>query len=445
MGRLTGGKIMEVDPGSIGAELDLEPGDILRKINDTEIRDLIDYLMLSAESEIKLEVIKKSGELHQIEFEKDPEEPFGLTFEDDIFDGLKTCSNHCIFCFVHQLPAKQRPSLYVRDDDYRLSFLQGSYITLTNLTEQDWRRIEKWRLSPLYISVHATQPDIRQKILGSKDAVSIVDQLRRLGNAGITLHTQAVICPGLNDGSVLEATITELAAIWPAVASLAVVPVGLTKNRRNLFPLKPFTKEESIPVIDIIECFQDHFLEKFGTRFVFAADEWYIAAGQDFPDDVEYEDYYQLDNGVGLIRRFLTQFKVAFGENLLKLQKIRQKMVVVTGKATARLWREVLDNVKRYCPEMEIEVLQVTNGFFGSSVTVTGLLVGADIIAAIDTHQANSGAVYLIPQITLKRDQDLFLDGVSVAELKTACRPKRIEVVPADAAQWVNWIINYFT
>jgi putative radical SAM enzyme (TIGR03279 family) len=453
MGKFGGAKIVKVELGSIGAELDLEPGDVLCKINGVAVSDLIDYLMLCAEEDLKLEVGKTSGEIQEIHFRKELVDPLGLVFEAEIFDGIKTCTNHCIFCFVRQMPLKLRPSLYIRDDDYRLSFLQGSYITLTNLSEADWQKIEKWRLSPLYISVHATQPEVRKQLLGCRDSDiigtdiistdNIMEQLHRLAKAGITMHTQAVICPGINDGPVLERTIRDLSELWPSVASLAIVPVGLTKERRNLFKLEPFNKQDSIKVLKTIKLFQTNFIKMMGFRFVFAADEWYILAGNKFPVDGEYEDYLQLDNGVGLVRRFLTDFTDAFQGELPQLKKLTQKLVVVTGKATRRLWGEVQRRFSTNCPGLKLEILEVANLFFGPTVTVTGLLAGNDIIKSICNHPADAASRYLIPRITLKHEENIFLDDVSVDDLKKACYPKRIEIVPSNAADWIDWLIQY--
>lgn len=448
MGKPAGAKIANVESGSIGDSLGLEPGDLLMKINQIPLNDLIDYLMLCSEETLQLEVVKTSGETLDIEFEKDPAEPLGLTFDDDLFDGIRTCSNHCIFCFVHQMPPKQRVTLYIKDDDYRLSFLQGSYITLTNLSEADWRRIEKWRLSPLYISVHATNPEVRKLLLGSKHGSNIMEQLRRLAAAGITLHTQAVICPGINDGDILEKTIRDLAEIWPAVLSLAVVPVGLTKERRNLFNIEPFNKEGAGNVLEMVEHFQAHFRKTMGTRFVFAADEWYIMAGKEFPNEEAYEEYWQLDNGVGLIRRFFTDFDPVFREEMAVFQQFRSEIVIVTGKSTPRLWNEICRIFARHCPDLSLKILYVSNNFLGPTVTVTGLLAGNDIIQSIIAHEAMPGAWYLIPQITLKQDEDLFLDGICLEQLKAACKPKQVAVVPTSAAEWLDWLIenkNLFT
>lgn len=438
---INGAIISDVTPESIAAELGLEPGDRILAINGVKPLDFIDYLFLTSDEEsLTLDVLKTNGETWELELEKDASEPLGLGFSDLVFDKVRTCRNNCLFCFVHQLPENQRASLYVKDDDYRLSFLQGSYITLTNLTAKDWERIIRLRLSPLYISVHATDPTVRQRLLGRKKAADILDQLRRLTDVGITLHTQAVLCPGINDGLVLEKTITDLAEFWPNVASLAVVPVGLTGHRDKLFELRPFQKNEAKQVIDTVRKFQKKLFESFGSRFVFAADEWYIIAGEEFPPDEAYEDYLQLDNGVGLTRRFLTEFAETIQNKKNILGSISAEIVIITGRDTGWMWFNIQDAFRRIAPLIRLEILPVENYFFGQTVTVTGLLSGQDILRAVINHQSSAPAVYLIPQITLKADQDLFLDSMPFADLQERCRPKTVQIVPSDAASWIDWI-----
>lgn len=448
-----GGTISSIEPGSIAAELELQPGDKLLKINGSRLADFIDYLFYSAADEdLTLEVLKQSGEIWEIELEKEPGEPLGLGFAELVFDGVRSCANHCLFCFVHQLPADQRASLYVKDDDYRLSFLQGNYITLTNLRTTDWERIIRWRLSPLYISVHATDPAVRQKLLGCKKAAGgrtpIMEQLQQLVDAGITLHTQAVLCPAINDGAVLEKTIRDLSGFWPNVASLAVVPVGLTGHRDNLFPLRPYTKEEARRVLQMVRCFQDEYFQTLGSRFVFAADEWYILAEEAFPDDAEYEDYLQLDNGVGLIRRFLSDIQESVADFSDSSRNISARLTLITGQATRRMWEQAVPVMTRYFPGIHLEVLPVVNRFFGPTVTVTGLLGGRDIGAAIRDHAVNETSaslenIYLLPRITMKADQEVFLDGVSLAELQESCAPLTVAPVPTSAASWLEWLREY--
>ncbi len=437
-----GALIKSVAPESLAAEYEIEPGDYLISINGSELRDYIDYLSFSAESELTLEVLKVSGELWEIELEKEPEENLGLGFAELLFDGVRGCKNHCMFCFVHQLPTGQRDTLYIQDDDFRLSFLHGCYITLTNLDESDWQRILEMRLSPLYISVHATEPQVRRRLLGSKTAGQIMQELQRLTTAGITIHTQAVLCPGINDGIILEQTITDLAALFPEVNSLAVVPVGLTKHRQGLFALRPYNAAEANQVLEIVELYQQKFLAQIGTRFVFPADEWYIIAGREVPEDEFYEDYLQLDNGLGLVRWFLTEFETEFPHYQKKLAEFSGELVILTGESAFPMWQKLKAVFAATCLEFKLEIIPVKNSFLGSTVTVTGLLAGKDLQAAILQHNATPKTVYLIPQITLKQDENLFLDGVSLVELCEACQPKNVQIAPTQAAAWLEYICN---
>lgn len=436
-----GAVIREVMPESIAEELELKPGDRLLRLNGQPLDDFIRFLTLSSESEIVLEVEKSSGVIEVIEFEKDPDEPLGLSFEGLIYDGIRVCKNNCLFCFVHQLPRGQRPTLYVKDDDYRLSFLQGCYITLTNLTEKDWQRIEELHLSPLYISVHATDPEVRCRLIGSPKAGEILSQLKRLIAAGVTVHTQAVLCPGINDGEILERTIEDLVALAPGVASLAVVPVGLTAHREKLFPLKGFSRDGAAKVLQIVHRFQQELLPKLGTRFVFAADEWYLAAVEPLPPEPAYEGYPQLDNGVGLLQWFYSEFEEVFQDILPRLSQMQMHLTVVTGHSAQGLWQDIAERFAKDCPGIRLSVLPVTNRFFGETVTVAGLLGGKDLMEAIQEYPDNSG-LFLIPQITLKQDEAVFLDGISLDELTRACEPRRIAVVPTRAADWLAWILD---
>jgi putative radical SAM enzyme (TIGR03279 family) len=437
-----GALIKEIVKGSIAAELELEPGDRVLSVNEEKLTDYIDLLRWNAEEELTLVVRKQSGEVIEFEVEKESEEPLGFIVAEVVFDGIRTCSNQCLFCFVHQLPQGQRRSLYIRDDDYRLSFLHGCYITLTNLTEEDWLRIERLHLSPLYISVHATDPEIRCKLLGSPRGGQIMTELRRLADSGITLHTQAVICPGLNDGLILERTISDLAGLYPAVNSLAVVPVGLTGHRGGLYPLRTFTPDEAAQILDRIAEFQKKFYDNLDTRFVFAADEWYLSAGREFPDEPEYEGFPQLDNGVGLIRWFWEEFSPAFAERVPRLKGIRLDLAVLTGRSAVAMWRKLIPVFREYTPGIRLEILPVENRFFGRSVTVTGLLTGSDLARSIREDYRDGDPLYLIPRITLKQGENLFLDGVTTEELQALIAPKRLAIVPTRAAEWLEWIIE---
>jgi putative radical SAM enzyme (TIGR03279 family) len=437
-----GVRIQAVVADSIAAELELEPGDLLLAMNGAPLLDYLDFLSYSAAEELTLAIQKKSGEILEIEFEKAADESLGLVFETAVFDGIRTCANHCLFCFVHQFPGGQRSSLYVQDDDYRLSFLDGCYITLTNLTEVDWQRLERMRLSPLYVSVHATDSLIRQRLLGSKAAGAIMKELRRLTAAGIVVHTQAVICPGINDGAVLQRTIADLAGLWPKVVSLAIVPVGLTGHRDHLYHLRPFTAGEAAAVLDSIAVYQKKYFTLWGTRFVFAADEWYILAGRALPEEDEYEDYPQLDNGVGLVRWFQEEFQQFFQEHQLELARVKLNAVIITGKSAVGMWRELLRLAATGAPGLQLRALPVENDFLGQTVTVTGLLVGQDLAAAIQADFDVSDPLYLIPEITLKQGEALFLDGLDPAGLAELVKPKRIAIVPTRASGLLEWILE---
>jgi putative radical SAM enzyme (TIGR03279 family) len=437
-----GAKIQAVVADSIAAELEVEPGDRLLAVNGVSLGDYLDFLYYSAAEELTLEIEKPSGEIQEIEFEKEADESLGLVFETAVFDGIHLCVNHCLFCFVHQFPPGQRPSLYVQDDDYRLSFLDGCYITLTNLTEAEWQRIERMRLSPLYISVHATDPTVRKRLLGQKAAGAIMGELRRLQASGITVHTQAVICPGINDGAILKQTIIDLAGLWPEVASLALVPVGLTGHRKRLYPLRPFTPAEAKVLLDCVAAYQRQFYAKLGTRFVFAADEWYILADRDLPPEEDYEDYPQLDNGIGLVRWFQAEFVRAFRDESDALSRVKLNAVIVTGKSAVGMWCDLVKLVACEAPNLQLRVLAVENRFLGATVTVTGLLVGQDIAAAIQTDSGTDDPLYLLPEITLKQGEALFLDGMDLNNLAGLVHPKRVAVVPTRASAFWEWIIE---
>ncbi|MEO1341984.1 MAG: TIGR03279 family radical SAM protein, partial [Cyanobacteria bacterium J06635_13] len=307
-GNLKPAKISRVLPDSIAEEIGFEAGDAIVSINQTSPRDLIDYRFLCSDEYLELEVVDTKGELHQIEIEKDYDDDLGLEFETALFDGLIQCANRCPFCFIDQQPPGKRQSLYFKDDDYRLSFLYGSYLTLTNLTEKEWRRIEQMRLSPLFVSVHATEPEVRIRLLKNDRAGQIISQLQWFQARRLQIHAQVVVCPGINDGEHLERTLLDLASFHegeiPAVISAAVVPVGLTRFRPPEDELIPVSQQKAIEVIAQVQQLQDKFRQKYGRTFAWLADEWFLIAGQEIPPESHYEDYPQIGNGVGSIRLF---------------------------------------------------------------------------------------------------------------------------------------------
>lgn len=421
-------EILAIEPGSIAAELGLHPGDRLIALNGEPVRDLLDYQLLTGNEELLLEIERADGELWELEIDKDADELLGIVLPHPEPDQ---CGNNCIFCFVHQLPPGMRRSLYVKDEDYRFSYLYGAYVTLSNIDESALQRILTQRLSPLYVSVHATEEQLRERLLGKKGP-AILDLLRRLTAGGIELHAQVVVCPGINDGDELERTFRDLLALTPGLLSLAIVPVGLTGYRQRLPQLRPVTKEEARALIETVQLWQSECLAAIGRRFVYAADELYLAAEIDFPVLADYEELPQLENGVGLVARFRHQA----AEVLAQAQPLElPPMSVVTGVSSA-------DELSGFCAELRaktgvsLDVVAVPNHFFGGAVTVTGLLTGRDIVAALTGRDL--GAALLLPDVLLREGTEMLLDDTTVEDLES-CLGARVEVVPAEP--WGIWDI----
>lgn len=443
--RATPALITQVSPDGLGREIGLEPGDKILRINGKQITDLIQYYLEECSERLLLKVEKETGETWQIDLEKDEEQVLGVTFSSAVFDRIKRCRNRCIFCFVDQMPPDLRTTLYIKDDDYRLSFLQGSYITLSNLEEEDWRRIKKDHLSPMYISVHATDPAVREVLFGKTGIRDIMAPLQKLAAWGIQLHTQAVIVPGVNDGDCLSKTIADLGRLWPAVQSLAIVPVGLTKHRRNLPELQKFTTAEAKSALKIIHQAQQRFLPKFGSRLVFAADELYLQAKESFPTLAEYEDLWQLENGVGLWALFKEEFLSALAGLAKKEQSKAGDFLVITGEGMTALWPELIQAFSAEYPEVNIEVRPIPNRFFGEMVTVTGLVTGEDIIGELKNKGINEGQTILIPQVMLRQGETVFLDGTDLQEIKAALSSKgdfTIKTVPMNGEALVRTFLG---
>jgi putative radical SAM enzyme (TIGR03279 family) len=402
-------EIAEVLPESTAARRGLEPGDRLVSINGREVRDSIDYQFLVSDERLSIKVFGRDGTSRTIRIEKDPDDTLGIRFEPFT---IRQCRNKCIFCFVDQMPKGCRRSLYVRDDDYRASFLYGNYITLTNLREEDWERIFSLRLSPLYISVHTTEPLLRTAIMRGRTPPDILACLRRLAAGGIRMHTQIVLCPGINDGQHLVRTIDDLAALYPAVQSIAVVPVGLTGQRRGLYHLRPFRKAEARRVIESVQMFATRFKRRFGTRLVYPSDEFYIKAGIDFPSLSSYEDLPQIENGVGMVAQFLADAK----RTRVPSQVPPKQITAITGVSFAPVLKAVLARLKKV-HGASIRLITVKNSLFGPSVTVAGLLTGRDILNAIKGKRL--GSLLLIPATSLKDDEGLFIDDMKLSEVES--------------------------
>jgi putative radical SAM enzyme (TIGR03279 family) len=410
--------ISRVIPDSIAAEIGFTPGDRLVKINGKQPRDLIDYQFLCADEVLDLEVLDARGKTHQVEIEKDYDEDLGLEFETALFDGLIQCNNKCPFCFIDQQPPGKRESLYFKDDDYRLSFLYGSYLTLTNLTTKEWDRIADMRLSPLYVSVHATEPEIRSQLLKNNRAGQILDRLRWFQSHRLEIHAQVVLCPGINDGEHLDRTLRDLASFHcgdiPTVASVAVVPVGLTRFRPNLTELSPVTPAIAEVIIDRVEALQQEFQQQFGSTFAWLADEWYLIARRELPPSEYYEDYPQLGNGVGSIRRFLDEFAEEIEDWEITQIEPPQKCTWVVGNAVEHAFQPLVNRLNQV-PGLTVNLVALASQYWGQQMTVTGLLTGQDLLNELPGKDL--GDRILLPSVMLKHDELKFLDDVTLDEL----------------------------
>jgi putative radical SAM enzyme (TIGR03279 family) len=409
--------ITTVLPNSIAAEIGFEAGDRLLAINGEQPRDLIDYQFLCADEVLELKILDAAGKVHQVEIEKDYDADLGLEFDTALFDGLIQCNNHCPFCFIDQKPPGMRQSLYFKDDDYRLSFLYGSYLTLTNLSQREWQRIEQMRLSPLYVSVHATEPEVRIRLLKNPRAGEIRNQLQWFQERRLQIHAQIVLCPGINDGEHLERTLIDLAqfhdAELPAVASVAVVPVGLTRFRPSEDELLPVTREKARSVIAQVQLLQEKFRAQFGSTFAWLADEWFLIAGQELPSESHYEDYPQIDNGVGSIRQFLKQFQAVAQHLPLRLSPGR-KLTWVVGNAVEQAFQPILQQLNQV-EGLEVKLAALSSHYWGQTLTVTGLLTGEDILHGLQGKELGDGI--LLPSLMLKHGETRFLDDLTVEDL----------------------------
>jgi putative radical SAM enzyme (TIGR03279 family) len=409
--------ITAVLPDSIAAEVGFEVGDRLVSINQQRPRDLIDYQFLCADEVLELEVMDAKGKIHQVEIEKDYDEDLGLEFDSALFDGLIQCNNRCPFCFIDQQPPGKRETLYLKDDDYRLSFLYGSYLTLTNLSQKEWDRIEQMRLSPLYVSVHATEADVRTRLLKNLRAGQILEQLRWFQQHRLQIHAQVVVCPGINDGDHLSRTLLDLAEFHrgelPTVASIAVVPVGLTRFRPPEDELIPVSREKAAEVIHQVQTFQAKFRQQYGSTVAWLADEWFLLAGQELPPESHYEDYPQIGNGVGSIRQFLKQFDRA-ARKLPKRLKTPQRFTWVVGNAVELAFQPILQRLNQV-EGLEVNLCAVASEYWGQSISVTGLITGQDILGALKGKDVGDGV--LVPSVMLKQGDTRFLDDMTVAEL----------------------------
>ncbi|MEA5503877.1 TIGR03279 family radical SAM protein [Halotia wernerae UHCC 0503] len=425
MSTINPAQITKVIPDSIAAEIGFETGDAIIAINGTHPRDLIDYQFLCADEVLELEVLDAAGKTYHIEIEKDYDEDLGLEFATALFDGLIQCNNRCPFCFIDQQPPGKRSSLYLKDDDYRLSFLYGSYLTLTNLSEREWQRIEQMRLSPLFVSVHATEPEVRIRLLKNPRAGQILQQLQWFQARRLQIHAQVVVCPGINDGKHLEQTLKDLASFHtgevPAVASVAVVPVGLTRFRPHEDQLTPVTREKAKEVIAQVRSLSQQFRQQFSSGFAWLADEWFLIAGEELPSESEYEEYPQIDNGVGSIRLFLKQFAEAATELLPQKIYPQKKLTWIVGNAVETAFQPILKRLNNV-EGLEVNMRALCSDYWGQNISVTGLLTGYDLLLNLAGQDLGDGI--LLPNVMLKQGELVFLDDINIEEVSRRLNTK---------------------
>ena len=421
-----GHKIEKVLPGSIAEELELEKGDLILAVNDQPIEDVFDYQFLINDSYIELTVLKADGEEWILEIDKDEDDDLGIVFESNLMDEYHSCTNKCIFCFIDQLPKGMRPTMYFKDDDSRLSFLQGNYITLTNMKDKDLDRVIRYNLSPINISVHTTNPELRCMMLHNRFAGKINEQIQKLYDAGTMMNGQIVLCKGVNDGDELRRTISDLGAFLPYMESLSVVPVGISKHRDGLYPMEPFTSEDAKEVLAIIHEFQNKFMEEYDNHFVHASDEWYILANEPLPEEENYDGYIQLENGVGMLRLQETEFHEALNQSEILPEEVNEKhLTIATGKLAAPYLRELVADLNRVYPNVHVQVVEIINHFFGERITVSGLMTGQDIMNQL--KDIPLGEALLLPVNVLRSGEDVLLDDVRICEIeKTLQVPVRI-------------------
>lgn len=429
--------ISSVAPGSIAQEMGIEPGDRLLEVNGKSPEDVFDYRYLMNEEEILVLIRKVNGEEWELEIEKEYEDDLGIEFENGLMDDYRSCRNKCIFCFIDQLPKGMRSTLYFKDDDSRLSFLQGNYLTLTNMSEHDIDRIIQYKLSPINISFQTMNPELRCKMLHNRFAGEIFDKVKRLKDAGIIMNGQIVLCRGVNDGAELERSIRELTAYMPQLESVSVVPVGLTRYRDGLYPLEPFTKEDACEVLDLIHGWQEKLYKEWGNHFIHAGDEWYILAERPIPEEKTYDGYLQLENGVGMVRLLEEEVVQTLAGMTGDDRKIHR--TIATGELAAPFLRKHVESVRKKYPNADIQVLAIKNEFFGGKITVAGLITGTDLISQLKGKDL--GDRLLLTNHMLKSGEPVFLDDVTVDDVQNALQIK-VSIVESSGADFVSSLIE---
>ena len=433
--KLEGHRILKVDPGSIGEELELEPGDCVLTINGNTIQDIFDYEYYVNSPSMIMTVRKADGEEWELDIENDYED-LGLTFENGLMSDYRSCSNKCIFCFIDQMPPGMRETLYFKDDDTRLSFLQGNYVTLTNLKEQDIERIIRFKLAPINISVQTTNPALRCKMLNNRFAGRALQMIDRLFEAGTPMNGQIVLCRGVNDGDELKRSIEDLTKYIPCMQSVSVVPVGLSRFRDGLYPLEPFTREDACRVIDLIEEWQKKIHKEHGIHFVHASDEWYILAERPLPEEERYDGYIQLENGVGMLRLLAAEVEEALAG--LEDDGAKHTVSIATGRLPYPCIERYAGWIKEKFPGRTIHIYPIRNDFFGESITVSGLLTGQDVIAQLKGRQL--GEYLLLPINMFRSGETTFLDDLTAEDAEKALQVK-VRIVKSSGRDFVRAVL----
>lgn len=417
-------KIISVDPDSPADRAGIVSGETLLTIDGTAVRDVLDYKFYGYDAQLSLALLSQTGEQRTVEIRKREGEPLGLNFEHYLMDKMKRCSNKCVFCFIDQMPKGMRETLYVKDDDARMSFLLGNYITMTNLSEEDVQRILRMHISPINISVQTTNPELRVKMLQNPKAGKALALLPRFAEGGIRMNCQLVICEGMNDGDELRRSLSDLEALYPAVSSISVVPFGMTIHREGLYPLQPTTKEGAEEMLDIVEAFAEKCLEKHGTRLAWCGDEVYLKAGRPLPDASYYEDFTQFENGIGMLPLFSEEFRLALPD--YKGQTPRP-FCIATGKAASGMMDMLIDEARKVCNNLNGNIYAIENVFFGSGVTVAGLITGQDLLRQLQGKAL--GERVLISANMLRDGGDVFLDDLTLSEV---AEKLGVPVVPVE-------------
>ncbi len=447
--KYNGHLIKTVAPDSIGEEMEIAPGDYLLTINNEEISDVFDYQYLIKDEYIEVIIRKSNGEEWLLEIDKNYDDDLGIVFENSMMSDYRSCHNKCIFCFIDQMPKGMRETLYFKDDDSRLSFLQGNYITLTNMNDKDIDRIIRYHLAPINISVQTTNPELRNKMLSNRFAGSALKNLDKLYDAHIEMNGQIVLCKGLNDGSELERSINDLSKYLPFMRSVSVVPAGITKFREGLYPLELIDKQEAGCVIDMIEGFQQVFYQKYGLHFIHASDEFYITAERDFPEEKRYDGYIQLENGVGMMRLFMNEFQEAFevilqSDKYKSLKNTSRSITIATGKLAYPTLLSFSEQIMLSFPGIKINVVWIRNDFFGETITVAGLVTGQDLIKQLQEkkdHGLDLGDSLIIPSSMLRTGENVFLDDVTGEEVE---KTLAIKLIPTESSgkEFLNCVLH---